>query len=127
MSELCLLGFHERARQGYLFNGQIPRNCLDCIQAEVDKPPVQLRLTFIGVRGLINVVEMIKALDADKTVNIGLKWDDVHGRTVKFVRAQASAHPEDKDCTYETFHCSRPVAGVARTREINNVDTGGYL
>lgn len=122
MSELCLLGFHAKAREDYLFEGEIPRNCQDCIQAELDKQHVQIKLEALGVSGLL------QAIDPSKPVRIGIKFDDVHDRTVKVEQKPGAGLSGDKDHTYHPFRCLRPAAGVAAKKDtIEDIGPNKYL
>jgi hypothetical protein len=122
MSEQCLLSLHTAAQnEKYLWEGDIPRNCLDCIQREVDKPFNQIKLGTIGVELPVNI------LDSDKTVAVGLTYTDVHGRRAQLVNNSLPAPPGDKDHTYITFYCAQAALSPAKQKPVTDIDASKYL
>ena len=122
MGELCHLGFYSQANKKPLWNEQVPRDCQDCLQQELDKPTTQIQLATLGMQAVVQVIAV------DKPIRIGITFNDVHGRTARFEEMNAAADEAEPTTLSVPFYCARALAGVApKKADIEDVGPNEYL
>ncbi|HET7320378.1 MAG TPA: hypothetical protein VFI84_02190 [Candidatus Saccharimonadales bacterium] len=105
MSEQCMLrAYLGESNQETAWERDIPRECRNCIQAELDKPFVLLNIQEFGIREpSLNTIS--------KLYRIGLEGkESLQGRQIVIEKLGTMAASATKKRTYWPFHCSRQVS-----------------
>lgn len=119
--EQCnLRAIHDASNQKTIWEGDIPSQCRDCIQFQIDKNFVQLNLEFFGL------VDVTVEPRPEKTYRVGGRAPDVHGREIVFEKLEPSETERTRH--YEPFHCNRPsLSAFSKKKEVTVTTSPKYL